>query len=244
MRVRIGTSGFSYKEWRGTFYPEKLPEAKMLSFYGERFDTVEINNTYYRMPKPSVFEGWAREVQEGFSFVLKAPLSITHLRKGAELADPAAAFFRTAATLRSRLGPVLLQLPPYLKKDRGLLRAFFELVPKDVRVAVEVTPTWHDDDIYALLSDLGAALCIVDDPKKRTPLVPTASWGYLRLRETTYGEGALRAWADKVRTQPWDEAWVFFKHEDAATGPRLGVAFRGLFGLPSPPMAAVVHPPS
>lgn len=226
MRVRIGTSGFSYKEWKGSFYPEDLPDAKMLAYYAERFDTVEINNTYYRMPKASVLEGWAAEVGGDFAFVLKAPQRITHLKKGAELADPAAYFFRTASTLGPRLGPVLLQLPPYLKKDVGVLASFFELVPEGIRLAVEVTPTWHDEEVYTLLRDRGAALCVVDDPKKRTPLVPTAGFGYLRLRETDYGEAELSAWADRILATPWSEAWVFFKHEDAGTGPRLGTALR------------------
>jgi uncharacterized protein YecE (DUF72 family) len=226
MRLRIGTSGFSYKEWKGVFYPADLPDANMLAYYAERFDAVEINNTFYRTPKAGVLDAWAAEVGPGFAFVLKAPVGLTHLRKGAALAEPAARFFRIAADLGDRLGPVLLQLPPYLKKDAGLLRAFFELVPKEVRLAVEVTPTWHDDDVYALLGEHGAALAVVDDPKKRTPLVATARWGYLRLRETTYRAFALRAWAKKVLSQPWDEAWVFFKHEGAGTGPRLGAAFR------------------
>lgn len=244
MRVRVGTSGFSYKEWKGSFYPQRLPNAKMLRFYGERFDTVEINNTFYRMPNPGVLEGWLSEVGEDFSFVLKASQRITHHKKKIEeVAATTKEFFDTAKTMGVRLGPVLVQLPPYLEKDLPRLTAFFDLVPKDMRVALEVgSPTWFEDDFYALLRERGASLCIVDDPKKRTPFVATTSWGYLRLRETAYKKAALAAWADKVTSQAWNEAYVFFKHEDEGTGPRLGAAFKKLLSSRAPrPESSVVE---
>jgi uncharacterized protein YecE (DUF72 family) len=227
MRVRVGTSGFSYKEWKGSFYPEDLPDAKMLRFYGERFDTVEINNTFYRMPKASVFDGWAAEVSKDFAFVLKAPQWIAHLKVRADLVDPARNVFVTAKTLGPRLGPFLVQLPAYLKKDTALLRAFFGLVPRDARIVLEPShPSWLDDETYAVLRDHGAALCAVDDPKKTIPLVATAELGYVRLRQTAYDKAALKSWADRIVAQPWKEAWVFFKHEDEGTGPRLARAFK------------------
>ncbi len=231
MRVRIGTSGFAYKEWKGKFYPEDLPVAKMLRYYAERFDTVEINNTFYRTPTPRLLEDWAAEVPSDFAFVLKAPLRLTHLRKGPELAEPAKEFFRIASTLGARLGPILLQLPPYLTKDIPALRAFFGLVPRDARIAVEATATWHDDEVYSLLRDRDSALCIVDDAKKRTPFVATASWGYLRLRKTVYKKAELAKWAERIVAASWTEAWTFFKHEDEGTGPRLATAFNAAFSL-------------
>jgi uncharacterized protein YecE (DUF72 family) len=228
MRVRVGTSGFSYKEWKGSFYPEDLPESKMLRFYGEHFDTVEINNTFYRMPKPGVLEAWTKEVPASFAFVLKGPQWLSHWGKLAGREAWAESFFTTAAALGKKRGPLLVAIPPYLKKDLGLLDAFFALVPKAVRVALEVgNDTWLDDDTYAALRQRNASLCIVDDPKKRIPVVPTADWGYLRLRETTYGPRAIAKWAQTILAQPWKEAFVFFKHEDEGTGPRLAAALKG-----------------
>jgi uncharacterized protein YecE (DUF72 family) len=229
MRVRVGTSGFSYKEWKGSFYPEKIPAAKMLAFYAERFDAVEINNTFYRMPKPSALEGWAKDVAAtpDFRFVLKAPVYLGLLNKGPALAEPVKSFFAVAEVIRERLGPIYLQLPPTMKKDVAGLRALLELVPRWARLAVEPgNDTWLDEDVYALLRARGAALCAIDDPKKVVPIVPTADFGYVRLRRTKYGKAALGKWAAQMRAQPWKEAWVFFKHEDEATGPRLAAAFQ------------------
>jgi uncharacterized protein YecE (DUF72 family) len=235
MDVRVGTSGFSYKEWKGSFYPEDLPNAKMLGFYGECFDTVEINNTFYRMPNPEVLEGWASQVPERFSFVLKAPQRITHQKRLAEVAQPVAHFFDTAKVMGDRLGPTLVQIPPYLKKDVARLDAFFDLVPAGFRIAIEVGgETWLDDEVYEVLRRRGAALVAIDDPKKRVPIVPTAGFGYFRLRETVYDDVALARWADDVLAQPWQEAWIFFKHEDEGTGPKLGRAFKEIVGRRAP----------
>ncbi len=229
MRVRVGTSGFSYKEWKGSFYPEKIPAAKMLAFYAERFDAVEINNTFYRMPKPSALEGWARDVAASpeFRFALKAPVYLGLLNKGPALAEPVKSFFDVAAVIRDRLGPIYLQLPPTMKKDVPGLRALLELVPPWARLAVEPgNETWLAEDVYAVLRARGAALSAIDDPKKQVPVVATADFGYLRLRRTKYGKAALAEWAARIGAQPWKEAWVFFKHEEKATGPRLAAAFQ------------------
>lgn len=225
----MGTSGFSYKEWRGSFYPEKIPAAKMLAFYAARFDAVEINNTFYRMPKASALEGWARDVAESpdFRFALKAPVYLTFLNKGAALAEPVRSFFAVAEVIQARLGPIYLQLPPTMKKDVAGLRALLELIPRRARLAIEPgNDTWLADDVYDVLRARGAALCAIDDPKKVVPIVPTADFGYLRLRRTKYGKAALAEWAARIRAQPWKEAWVFFKHEEEATGPRLAAAFQ------------------
>jgi uncharacterized protein YecE (DUF72 family) len=241
MDVRVGTSGFSYKEWKGSFYPEDLPNAKMLGFYAERFETVEINNTFYRMPTPEVLQGWASQVPSGFSFVLKASQRITHQKRLADVAQPVGFFFETAKVIADRLGPVLVQLPPYLKKDVARLDAFFDLVPAGFRIAIEVGgDTWLDDEVYEVLRRRGAALVAIDDPKKRVPIVPTADFGYFRLRETKYDDAALARWAEDVLAQPWKEAYVFFKHEDEGTGPKLGKAFKEILAA----RAGVVDPPA
>jgi uncharacterized protein YecE (DUF72 family) len=227
MRVRVGTSGFSYKEWKGTFYPEDLPDAKMLRFYGERFDTVEINNTFYRRPQESVLRGWASDVPATFSFVLKAQMGMCHWKNTEVMAASAAYFFETAKALGKRLGPILVQTPPHQKKDLEKLGRFLELVPKGVRITLELTETWHDDEVYAFLKERDVALCAVDDGKKKgkgAPLVCTARWGYLRLRRARYPKKDLEAWAERVVAQPWSDAWIFFKHEDAGTGPRFAAA--------------------
>ena len=237
MRVRVGTSGFAYKEWKGTFYPDDLPAAKMLRFYADRFDTVEINNTFYRMPQPSVLQGWANEVPGPFAFALKAPMWITHLRKLEELQDPARQFFAMAVeTMAAHLAPVLLHLPAYLKRDPENLervRKFFDLVPEGVRIAFEPSDeSWHHEELYALLRENNAALAAVDDAKKHwaapCPLVATASWGYVRLRKVRYKRPDLAKWVEAIAAQPWSEAFVFFKHEDGGTGPQLGKRLQDL----------------
>lgn len=234
MRLRVGTSGFSYKEWKGSFYPEDLPAAKMLPYYAERFDTVEINNTFYRMPQASLLAGWKAEVPSTFTFVLKAPQRITHMKRLAEVDAIAQTFFDTAATLGKQLGPILVQLPPYLKKDVERLKAFFDVVPDGVRIALETGhASWLDEETYALLRERGVSLVIVDDPKKRIPLVVTAKFAYFRLREVSYQKRDLARWVSQIREQKIAEAWVFFKHEDEGTGPRLAKMFRELWDASS-----------
>ncbi|MFY9550489.1 MAG: DUF72 domain-containing protein [Thermoanaerobaculia bacterium] len=222
MRVLAGTSGFSYKEWKGSFYPEDLPADAMLRYYGERLPAVEINNTFYRMPKPALLEGWAAEVPEGFRFVLKASQRITHHKRLKDAGEEVAYFFQVAATLGGRLGPALFQLPPNLKKDLPRLADFLALLPEGSRAAFEFRhASWFQDDVFEALRARGAALCVAEDEELATPLVATAPWGYLRLRRQDYDDGAVGAWAEKIRGQSWGEAFVFFKHEDAGAGPRL-----------------------
>ena len=218
--IRVGASGFSYKPWKGIFYPAGLPDAQMLAFYAGELPTVEINNTFYRMPKVSVLEGWAEKTPPDFRFVLKASRRITHQMKLKDTKEATDYFFVTAKTLGARLGPVLFQLPPYLRKDADRLAAFLASLPSDAQVAMEFRhASWLDDEIFGLLRDANAALCLTDtdDAEKRTPFEVTADWGYLRLRKTGYDDADLRAWAEKLRTQPWREVYVFFKHE--AHGP-------------------------
>jgi len=230
MRVLAGTSGFSYKEWKGSFYPEDLPAEEMLSFYAARLPAVEINNTFYRMPKPALLASWADQVSPQFRFVLKASQRITHHKRLKEAGSEVAYFFQTAATLGERLGPALFQLPPNLKKDLPRLEAFLAVLPEGARAAFEFRhASWFEDDVFEALRARGAALCIAEDEDLATPLVATSRWGYLRLRRQDYDDAAVAAWAEKVRAQAWDEAYVFFKHEDAGSGPRLAAKMLEVF---------------
>jgi uncharacterized protein YecE (DUF72 family) len=232
VRVRIGTSGYSYKQWRGNFYPEKLKPAEMLGFYAARFDSVEINNTFYRMPSAELLQHWAAQVPGGFAFVLKAPQRITHIKRlQPTSAEDVQHLWRIASQLGARLGPLLFQTPPFLKKDAGRLREFLASLPEGCRAAFEFrNASWADDEVHALLRERNAALCAadVDEEAAPKPIVATARWGYLRLRRADYDEAALREWASRVRAQPWDEAWVFFKHEDQGKGPALAGVFKSI----------------
>lgn len=229
MRIRIGTSGYSYKEWKGNFYPEDLPAAKMLEFYASRFDTVEINNTFYRMPDEKTLTRWAGQVPESFTFVLKAPQRITHLKKLAGAEEDVQRFFDVATSLGPQLGPVLFQLPPYARKDGSRLRDFLAVLPAKASVAFEFRhASWCDEEIYALLRERDAPLCLSDTDEVSDAdglIVPTASWGYLRLRRTEYSESALAEWARRIERQSWREAYVFFKHEDEGKGPMFAEQF-------------------
>lgn len=228
MRIRAGTSGFSYAAWKGRFYPEKLPASRMLSAYAQRLPTVEINATFYRMPQPKTLASWRDAVPPGFVFALKGSRRVTHLKRLAGVADDVAFFYRNAAELEGSLGPVLWQLPPSAKKDLGLLREFIGLLPRD-RAAIEFRhESWFAEDVLTTLSDGGVALCVAEDEDRSTPMVATARFGYLRLRRPDYDAAALAAWADRVRACAWDEAFVFFKHEEEARGPEYAIRFGDL----------------
>jgi len=236
MRIRIGTSGWSYKEWKGHFYPEKLAAKDMLRFYAGRFGTVEVNNTFYRMPNETTLQNWAGEVPDDFAFVIKASKGITHDRRLKDVADRVEYLLRTTATLGPKLGPFLVQLPPSMKKDVPRLRDFLALLPAGTRAALEFRHTsWFEDDVYEALRERGAAWCIADTGEEGDPpFVSTADWGYLRLRRVAYEPGDLESWADRVRQQGWNDAFVFFKHEDEATGPKLAGQFMELCGARGP----------
>ncbi len=225
MLTHVGTSGFAYKEWKGGFYPDKISADAMLPAYAARLRAVEINNTFYRMPRESVIAGWAAQVPDSFRFVLKASQRITHF---ARLGDDDGAldyFLRTASVLESKLGPTLFQLPPTMKLDLARLGAFLERLPHRWRAAFEFRhESWFTAAVYSALRSRDAALVHAEDDDGATPLEPTASWGYLRLRRTSYAPGEIAARADRIRAQPWEEAFVFFKHEEGApavpgTGP-------------------------
>ena len=223
----VGTSGYSYKEWKGTFYPKDLPAQKMLRFYGERFRTVEINSTFYGLPKASVVEGWADAVPADFMFVLKVPKQITHVRQLKDAGDLVSHLLEVVEALKEHRGPLLFQLPPTSKKDVPRLHAFLALLPLQHRAAFEFRhPSWFDDEVFGLLRDHRAALCVADaENNLEVPFVATTDWGYLRLRRPDYGAADLKAWVKRVQEQGWRDAFVFFKHEDEGKGPQLAKQF-------------------
>ena len=228
----VGTSGYSYKEWKGSFYPEKIPAKDMLRFYSERLSTVEINATFYRMPQPSMLENWKEQVPPTFRFSLKAPQRITHFKRLNETEEETKYFLETVSLLADNLGVVLFQLPPNFKKDLPRLQAFVNQLPQQPRAAFEFRhPTWFDDDVLEVLHSKNHAFCVSDtDDLPTTHIDKTADWGYLRLRRVNYSEENLAEWVNRIRDQNWNETFLFFKHEDAGTGPKLAAQFLELAG--------------
>jgi uncharacterized protein YecE (DUF72 family) len=219
-RLLAGASGYSYKEWKGNFYPEKIKPEAMLAWYAERLPTVEINNTFYQMPKAAVLENWAQATPEGFRFAIKASRRITHLArlKADEAADSVGFLYRNLATLGAKRGPVLFQLPPFLKKDLPRLSEFLRLLPDGHGAAFEFrNDSWFDDDVYAALKAAGAALCLSErEDNAPPPLVETAPWGYVRLRLETYSDADLEQWAGRLAATAWQKTYVYFMHEPTA----------------------------
>jgi uncharacterized protein YecE (DUF72 family) len=223
-----GTSGYNYPEWRGTFYPEGFPAKQMFGFYVERFRTVEINATFYRMPTPKTTAKWLEQAPPGFRYALKAPRQITHLRRLKDCGDALAFFCDAARVLGAHLGPLLFQLPPNFKVDVARLSAFLQLMPADVRAAFEFRhDSWHTPEVYDALRAHGATMCIADFGDRTTPLEVTAPFGYLRLRDEGYTPADLERWAIELisRTASWEDTYVFFKHEDEGKGPEFAQAF-------------------
>jgi len=227
MTLYVGTSGYSYKEWKGSFYPEKIPAKEMLRYYSERLSTVEINATFYRMPQPSMLENWKEQVPPHFRFSLKASQRITHFKRLKETEEETKYFLETAAVLGEQMGVVLFQLPPNMKKDLARLETFLGHLPLDVPAAFEFRhPTWFEDDVLQLLRSQNRPLVVSDtDDMPTTHIDKTADWGYLRLRRVNYSEENLREWVTRIRDQNWKQAFLFFKHEDAGTGPKLAAQF-------------------
>jgi uncharacterized protein YecE (DUF72 family) len=216
----VGASGYSYKEWKGSFYPDDIKPDAMLAFYAQRLPSVEVNNTFYQMPKASVLEHWAEATPEHFRFAIKASRRISHdaRLKADAAADSVDYLYRTLATLGAKRGPVLFQLPPFLKKDLPRLRDFLQVLPDDHRAAFEFrNASWFDDDVYAALKDAGAALCLSErEDDAPPPLVETAPWGYLRLRLEQYSDDDLAQWAQRLAATSWQDIHVYFMHESTA----------------------------
>jgi uncharacterized protein YecE (DUF72 family) len=234
MNIHVGTSGWSYREWKGSFYPPKLPAEGMLPFYAARFSTVEVNNSFYRIPSERVLAQWAGQVQPNFRFVMKASRRITHNNRLKDEDGSLAYFLQAVNPLGSRLGPTLFQLPPTFKKDARLLEEFLGRLPRRLPVALEFRhPSWMDEEIYQLLRLRDVPLVTVDADESGAPmpLVPTASWGYLRLRRMDYDSAALTRWAERITGQPWHAAYVFLKHEEGSpTGPAAAEELQELLG--------------
>src|SRR5262245_12751566 len=227
MQFFVGTSGYSYKEWKGGFYPDKLPQSAMLSYYAERFAAVEINNSFYRMPNEKDLKAWVSQVPMEFQFAIKAPQTITHFKRLNEAGEPTKALFRVVGKLKSRLGPVLFGLPRTLKKDLPRLRAFLKLIPRNRRATFEFRhESWFDEEVFDCLRQRHCALCVADaEDLPKAKLVDTAGWGYVRLRRERYTSKSLTEWIKRIRSMNWKEAYVFFKHEDTGTGPKLATRF-------------------
>jgi uncharacterized protein YecE (DUF72 family) len=231
VNIRVGTSGYNYPAWKGTFYPAKLPNSQMLEHYAQRLSTVEINYTFYRMPNAKIVAGWDAATPDGFTFVLKAPQRITHFARLKDVDDPLRFFLETARRLGAKLGPILFQLPPNFKKDVDRLNDLLTQFPADLRCAWEFRhESWLVDEVYEALRVANAALCVADTEEKHTPLVPTADWGYLRLRDEGYEKNDLEQWANTVRElgKGWQDAFIFFKHEESGIGPKLAQQFVGM----------------
>lgn len=236
MRIRVGTSGYSYAPWRGSFYPEGLAPEEWLSFYATRFASVEINNTFYRLPRREVLARWADDVRahSDFVFVLKASQRITHRKRLVGAESEMEYLLGNAAALGPAFGPLLFQLPPFLRQDAARLREFLKLLPAPRRAAFEFRhASWGSDEVRSALREAGAAWVVsdADDEPFEGALPDTADWGYLRLRRSDYDEAALRAWAERILARPWREAFVFFKHEDdGPQGPAKAARFLELLG--------------
>jgi uncharacterized protein YecE (DUF72 family) len=222
MILKAGTSGFAFKEWKGSFYPSDLKDDGMLGFYASKFPVVEINNTFYRLPKESVIQGWASQVPESFTFAIKASQRITHFaRLKPDAASALEYLLKTTSTLGARLGPILFQLPPNMKKDVDRLRGFLAMLPADRRFTMEFRhESWFDDDVYDALRERDVPMCVIDQPDFSSPFVRTASWGYLRLHRFDYDDNALSSWAKRIGGEPWSDAYVVFKHDEGVgSGP-------------------------
>jgi uncharacterized protein YecE (DUF72 family) len=237
----VGTSGWQYRDWRGAFYPARLPARAWLEEYASRFPTVEVNNTFYRLPERATFARWAAAVPDGFRFAVKASRYLTHVRRLREPREPVQRLLRAAAGLGDALGPVLLQLPPTLGADPQLLAATLREFPRDLRVAVEVRhESWHTEAVYEVLGARDAALCLWDRRNRHGPLVATTSWCYLRMHEgraappPCYGRAALHGWANRLRDSwgPDPDGFVYFNNDPHACAPHNAAAFTRMVGAP------------
>ncbi len=235
MTYFVGTSGFSYKEWKGVFYPEGLSDGEMLAWYAGRLSAVEINNTFYRMPRRSVLTGWAGDVPDDFRFVIKASRRITHFKRLKETGEPMEYLIANTAELGDKLGAILFQLPPNMRCDIERFKAFLPLIPEGVPAVFEFRhESWFDEPVFECLRGRNIAICHADSDDSALPLVSTADWGYLRLRRARYDKRSLGKWLKTIGEQGWQDTFVFFKHEDEGAGPRLALEFLDQ-ALPAPP---------
>jgi uncharacterized protein YecE (DUF72 family) len=230
----IGTSGYNYPEWKGSFYPPKLPAAKMLAYYAQRFSSVEINYTFYRLPSRKTLEGWQATAPDPYQFTLKAPRRITHDARLQNCDEILRAFCEVSLTLGPKLGVLLFQLPPSFKKNLGVLTGFLDLLPPGTRAAFEFRhPSWLDDEVFGTLGARNLALCVADSETLSTPVVSTADYGYFRLRDEGYGPADVARWAKAIAAlaPDWSDTFVYFKHEDEGKGPEFANLLKQELGL-------------
>jgi uncharacterized protein YecE (DUF72 family) len=227
MTLYVGTSGYSYKEWKGSFYPEKISPKDMLAYYASRLDAVELNNTFYRMPKPEMVETWKAQVPDDFRFSVKAPQTITHFRRLKDAIPQTRIMLKTVSALDERLGAVIFRLPEGMKKDFKRLESFLKVLPADTPAVFDFRhPTWFDDEVVALLRSQKRVFCVSDiEELPESYSYKTAAWGYVRLRRVRYTEAELVEWVKRIKAQQWKDTYVFFKHEDEGTGPKLAAQF-------------------
>ena len=230
MTLYVGTSGYSYKEWKGSFYPETIPAKDMLAYYAARLHTVELNNTFYRMPQPSMIESWKAQVPEDFRFSVKATQSITHFRRLSNAGPQTQLMLKTVAALEERLGAVIFRLPENMKKDLKRLETFLKELPADTPAVFDFRhPTWFDDEVVALLRSQKRVFCVSDiEELPESYTFKTADWGYVRLRRERYTKAELVKWTKRIKALGWKDTYVFFKHEDEGTGPKLAAQFLDL----------------
>ena len=234
--IWVGTSGYNYPEWKGSFYPSDLPAAKMLPYYAARFPTVEINYTFYRMPNEKLVDGWAAQTPSPYKLTLKAPRRITHDSRLKNVGPSVASFCQVAGSLGDKLGALLFQLPPNLKKDLALFDAFLAELPPKAPAAFEFRNTsWLEEDIFSRLSARGLALCVADSEKLSTPVRVTADYAYFRLRDEGYTPDDVARWGDTIAraTENAREVYVYFKHEEQGKGPEFARLLMQHLGLPT-----------
>jgi uncharacterized protein YecE (DUF72 family) len=224
--LRVGTSGYSYPEWRGAFYPEDLKASEFLAFYATRFGTVEINNTFYRFPAEPLLAGWRDGTPAGFSFAVKANQRITHRARLQDTDELARDFVERCRVLGPKLGPILFQLPPSLRRDDDRLALFLAGLPPDTRYAVEFRhESWFDDAVFQALRDAEVALCVAEGEKIETPPLATASFAYVRLRKESYEAKELRRWRHWIeeRLDDGQDVYAYLKHDEAGVSPELAL---------------------
>jgi uncharacterized protein YecE (DUF72 family) len=227
MTLYVGTSGYSYKEWKGSFYPEKISASEMLSYYAAHLPAVELNNSYYRLPERTTVESWRRQTPENFRFSVKAPRSITLYRRLKDVGAQTKQMLETVSALEDRLGTLLFRMPENMKKDLACLKSFLKILPADTPAAFAFRhATWFDDEVRDLLRSHNRVLVVSDtDETPATHIDRTADWGYVRLRRVRYSKAELTAWSKRIKAQNWKKTFVFFKHEDEGTGPKLAAQF-------------------
>jgi uncharacterized protein YecE (DUF72 family) len=229
MAFYVGTSGFSYKEWKRVFYPEGLKDDDMLSFYATRLSAVEINNTFYRMPKRVVLQNWSCETPDSFRFVIKASRRITHQKRLKDIDEPMGYLIKNTAELGDKLGALLFQLPPNMRCNMDRLESLVTLIPDDVPAAIEFRhKSWFDEITFQCLRDHNITLVHSQSESSTFPFIKTADWGYFRLRNPGYDVAGLQKWADVANDAGFGHSYVFFKHEDEGAGPKLAMRFQEL----------------